>query len=196
MSQSIPIVPLYDTLGADASAFIINQAEISVVVCDTAEKADRLLDSRGKTPSLRHILVIKPFGPELTKKGESVDVQIHPFSHVLELGLNNPSGLQLPQADDLYIICYTSGTTGNPKGVMLSHKNVLANVAAGARLFELSGLYFQPGDTVISYLPMAHMFEQMVEMYSFYYGIRIGFFQGSVKTLMDDIKVLRYFRYN
>jgi long-chain acyl-CoA synthetase len=83
---------------------------------------------------------------------------------------------------------YTSGSTGAPKGVILSHKNVCASVAAVHYLLEH---LLQPGMTYIAYLPLAHIFEFVVELIMIHHSIVIGY--GNVKTLTDTVSVLRAF---
>jgi len=81
---------------------------------------------------------------------------------------------------------YTSGTTGLPKGVILTHQNVLSAVASGAMAIPL-----KTDDVVISFLPMAHIFERVVQGIVIRFGAGIGFFQGDVQKLFDDIAVLK-----
>ena len=77
------------------------------------------------------------------------------FEEVMTVGqANSSSPRTVPKPDDIYIISYTSGTTGDSKGVKLSHKNFLTAAKAGAKLSDL-----QPGEAIISYLPYTHSFE-------------------------------------
>lgn len=96
-----------------------------------------------------------------------------------------------PQPDDIYMFSYTSGTTGDPKGVMLSHKMILgASYAAQSRLATV-GSELGESDTYISYLPAAHSFEQVLFGTALTYGIKTGFFAGNVLKLTDDIACLK-----
>uniref|UniRef100_A0A8C2G568 Long-chain-fatty-acid--CoA ligase n=1 Tax=Cyprinus carpio TaxID=7962 RepID=A0A8C2G568_CYPCA len=95
-----------------------------------------------------------------------------------------------PQPDDLAIICFTSGTTGNPKGAMLTHSNIVSNVSAFIYVTKPT-CPIGPQDTHISYLPLAHMFERVVQGVILMHGARIGYFQGDIRILMDDLSTLK-----
>ncbi len=150
-SFSNVLVPLYDTLGADACTFVINQAQIEVVVCDAVEKARGLLKERHRCPSLKHLILItdNPDSPssmkgdiDLTAEAEEAGIRLITFSELEELGRSGDvAGLAPvpPKPEDLCTICYTSGTTGTPKGVMLTHGNVIADCGT-LELFQHSRL--------------------------------------------------------
>ena len=92
-----------------------------------------------------------------------------------------------PSPEDLATICYTSGTTGNPKGAMLTH----ANFAAALAGVDSSGVELRPDDLHLSYLPLAHVFERIVGAALIHRGASMGFFSGDVALLMDDLATLR-----
>ncbi|GMS93212.1 hypothetical protein PENTCL1PPCAC_15387, partial [Pristionchus entomophagus] len=194
-SQSIVVVPLYDTLGADIANFIVNQAEIEVIVVDNVDKARKLISGKADIPTLRHIVVLEEVEVDkaLEEDGEKVGISIHRFSALLEDGSRDKTVPVKPKTDDTYIICYTSGTTGTPKGVVLSHKNVVANITALEYMFQtfLKDGFINNEDVLISYLPLSHMMEQLSHWTIICEGASIGYFQGSIKTLTDDIKELR-----
>lgn len=92
-----------------------------------------------------------------------------------------------PHKDQLAVICYTSGTTGNPKGVMLSHRNILANLSAV--MFQMGEWAPNGQDTMLSFLPLAHMFERCCEMAVYMVGGCVGFYSGDIRGLMEDMQV-------
>lgn len=97
--------------------------------------------------------------------------------------------LEEPTPETIYTLCYTSGTTGMPKGTMLMHKNFIANVSAMQRF---DGVFkFQDDDVYISYLPLAHVFERMLLIACMTYQLQYGFYQGDVFKLKDDLAVLK-----
>uniref|UniRef100_A0A8C2X7U0 Long-chain-fatty-acid--CoA ligase n=1 Tax=Cyclopterus lumpus TaxID=8103 RepID=A0A8C2X7U0_CYCLU len=169
-------VPLYDTLGTEAIGYIIHRAAISTVICDVPEKAKMILDCvDGKGRTVKTIVLMEPFDSELVTRGQEWGIDI--------LSLKD---FEPPKPEDLALICFTSGTTGNPKGAMLTHGNVIANTAAFMKMTEPNSK-----DVHISFLPLAHMFERVVEGVILIHGARIGFFQGDIRLLMDDLKVLQ-----
>ncbi|XP_030813150.1 long-chain-fatty-acid--CoA ligase 6 isoform X1 [Camarhynchus parvulus] len=236
-TYSMVVVPLYDTLGPGAIRYIVNTADISTVICDKPEKARILLDhvERKETPGLRSIILMDPFEKELTERGKSCGVRIQTMQEVEDCGRENRHVPVPPRPEDLSIVCFTSGTTGNPKGAMLTHGNVVADFSGFlkvtekvifprqddvlisflplAHMFErviqvrnlpeltrprgAPCVFFQSQwsptceDVHISYLPLAHMFERMVQSVVYCHGGRIGFFQGDIRLLSDDMKALR-----
>ncbi|XP_005481152.1 long-chain-fatty-acid--CoA ligase 5 [Zonotrichia leucophrys gambelii] len=191
-TYSMVAVPLYDTLGPEAIVYIVNKADISVVICDTPAKAEVLLKNceDKKTPCLKIIVLMDLFDKELKDRGAKVGVEILSLQEVEELGRNNMRDPVPPKPEDLSVVCFTSGTTGNPKGAMLTHQNVVSNAAAFLRCTE-NTIECTSSDVVISYLPLAHMFERVVQTVVYSCGAKVGFFQGDIRLLTDDMKTLK-----
>ncbi|KAM4526041.1 long-chain-fatty-acid--CoA ligase 5 isoform 1-T1 [Fundulus diaphanus] len=191
-TYSMVAVPLYDTLGPEALVFIINQADISTVLCDNQKKAESLLlnHEKGQTAVLKTVVLMDPFSPDLIERGKKCGVDIVSLEDMEALGKSNLQKPVPPRPEDLSIVCFTSGTTGNPKGAMLTHENVVADAAAVVKSFETS-LVPCPQDVTISFLPLAHMFERIVQTVVYGAGAKVGFFQGDVRLLPDDMKTLQ-----
>jgi long-chain acyl-CoA synthetase len=206
---SIPNVSLYDTLGPETSEFIINHSELPIIVT-SVDKVANLLSLSSKCPDLKVIIVMEnllkqaesPI-PILQKWGAQLGVTILTFSQILQLGKKNPRPHQPPQPDDVCLISYTSGTplpsinffitltlfkgtTGNPKGAMLSHTNIISTLRAGSLSLPLDS-----SDIHISYLPLAHIFERVLLSNTLFIGGSAGFFRGDVALLIEDLGVLR-----
>uniref|UniRef100_A0AAR2K2S1 Long-chain-fatty-acid--CoA ligase n=1 Tax=Pygocentrus nattereri TaxID=42514 RepID=A0AAR2K2S1_PYGNA len=235
-TYSLVPVPLYDTLGTEAIDYIIEKTCISTVVCDVQAKACLLLDCiSGRAHTLQTLILIEDFDSELVARAKKCGVDIISLKEAEATGDICFSFVsQPPHADDLAIICFTSGTTGNPKGAMLTHRNIVSNVSAFVKMTEVNAVtkhrlfsslaaphsfftvfryqwddvvscYFsnahffsgesckfhENNDTHISYLPLAHMFEQVVQGVMLVHGGRIGYFQGDIRKLMDDLTTLR-----
>ncbi|EPY81671.1 long-chain-fatty-acid--CoA ligase 6 isoform a [Camelus ferus] len=179
-TYSMVVVPLYDTLGPGAIRYIVNTADISTVIVDKPQKAVLLLEhvERKETPGLKLIILMEPFEEALKDRGQECGVVIKSMQAV-----------EPPKPSDLSIVCFTSGTTGNPKGAMLTHGNVVADFSGFLKVTESQ---WAPtcADVHISYLPLAHMFERMVQSVVYCHGGRVGFFQGDIRLLSDDMKAL------
>ncbi|XP_022683428.1 uncharacterized protein LOC101770882 isoform X2 [Setaria italica] len=109
-----------------------------------------------------------------------------PLCKSQQMGKASPQPFRPPKAEDVDTICYTSGTTGTPKGAVISHENLIANVA-GSNL----NIKFYPSDVYISYLPLAHIYERVNQVALLHCGVAVGFYQGDNLKLMDDLAVLR-----
>ncbi|GMR60431.1 hypothetical protein PMAYCL1PPCAC_30626, partial [Pristionchus mayeri] len=195
ISQSIATVPLYDTLGADTAEFIVNQCEIEVIVVDNAEKTRKLIDISRRMPTLKHIVVIleTEATDELVDSGRKAGIAVHRFSEVIAEGHLHPLPETKPKGEDVYIISYTSGTTGMPKGVMLTHRNVMASCLIA---FEYTCETFAPGyfgkdEVLLSFLPLSHMMEQGCHWLIMHFGGSIGYFRGDILKLGEDMQTLQ-----
>lgn len=115
-------------------------------------------------------------------------MKIYSFPQLITMGKDHPEiVLSDPTPDTIFMFCYTSGTTGDPKGAMLSHKAMLAAIQTPIKY----NIPFTCNEIAISYLPYAHIFEQCAFIFSLTYGYSHGYFSGSALTLMDDCKVLK-----
>ncbi|XP_003223478.1 long-chain-fatty-acid--CoA ligase 5 [Anolis carolinensis] len=191
-TYSMVAVPLYDTLGPEAIVYIINKADISTVICDKPEKAQVVLENceQKKTPGLKIIILIDPFEDKLKETGAKMGVEVISLRDMETLGRNNLSKPFPPKPEDLSLVCFTSGTTGDPKGVLLTHEAIVANAAAFMKSIEMTSPCL-PSDISMSYLPLAHMFERVVQTVMYSTGAKVGFFQGDIRLLTDDMKVLK-----
>jgi len=187
-SFGMVIVPLYDTLGPESCRYIINQAEMTTVICENDDKCKSLLNN--SIPScLKQLVHIKAVSKETVELAHRKGLQLFSFEQVEKLGAEKKNRPVPPQPKDLCTICYTSGTTGNPKGVMLSHENVVADVSA--TLLQLGDQKPNCSDVMLSFLPLAHMLERICQVATYMQGGAVGFFGGDVRNLMDDMKALR-----
>ncbi|XP_074098028.1 long-chain-fatty-acid--CoA ligase 5 isoform X1 [Cotesia typhae] len=186
-TYSLVVVPLYDTLGPDACAYIINQAEISLVICEDDKKCNLLLDKAPRC--LRKLVIVKETRPATIQRAKNRGVELLRFEDVERTGAQKNYPEIPPKPTDLCTICYTSGTTGHPKGVMLSHQNVMAGVCAV--LLQLGDHRPTSKDVMISFLPLAHMLERCCENGMYIVGGSVGFYSGDIKQLPEDMKALR-----
>ncbi|XP_078799589.1 long-chain-fatty-acid--CoA ligase 1-like isoform X2 [Oryzias latipes] len=190
-TYSLVAVPLYDTLGTESIGYILDRAAISTVICDVPEKARMILDCvKGEGKTVKTIVLMEAFDSELETRGQENGVAIISLKQFEAIGKANPQKPVLPKTNDLAIVCFTSGTTGDPKGAMLTHQNIISNTAAFIRITQVT-LKAGPKDVLISFLPLAHMFERVVEGVVLIHGARIGYFQGDIRLLMDDLKTLQ-----
>uniref|UniRef100_UPI003AAB72A8 long-chain-fatty-acid--CoA ligase 1a isoform X4 n=1 Tax=Centroberyx gerrardi TaxID=166262 RepID=UPI003AAB72A8 len=136
-TYSLVVVPLYDTLGTEAIDYIIDKAAISTVICDVPDKARLLLDCvSGKEHAVKTIVIMEAFENDLVTRGQESGIEILSLKDLEGVGKANHQKPVPPKVEDLALICFTSGTTGNPKGAMLTHGNVISNTAAFIRITE------------------------------------------------------------
>eukprot|EP00047_Mylnosiga_fluctuans_P017984 m.66010 g.66010 ORF g.66010 m.66010 type:complete len:695 (-) comp7368_c1_seq2:51-2135(-) len=184
-SQDLVCVPLYDTLGATAIEFIVNQSEVTVIFA-SGVSLDKMLKGGALAAVKTVVLFDKPTEAQIAGAAKQKWTLLS-FTDVIEANLASPAAPLEVDPEHLAYIMYTSGTTGDPKGVMLTHTNVTA-AAAG---LHLTGFDITPADSYLSYLPLAHCFEACMQLMCMCGGGAIGFYQGDARLVIDDVKVLR-----
>ncbi|GAX79708.1 hypothetical protein CEUSTIGMA_g7149.t1 [Chlamydomonas eustigma] len=191
--MNLVCVPLYDTLGETAVNFIINHAETKLVVSSGVKLptvAKALLKSKSVVTSG---VVYWGTAPEETiQLLESEGFTVLSWEQLVVRGSEcRVEPESRPQPEDLCTIMYTSGTTGDPKGVMISHRAVLSTIAGLVAYLEQLGEKMDCNDVFLSFLPLAHIFDRVAEELMLSLGGSIGYYQGDVKKLVDDIAALR-----
>lgn len=131
------------------------------------------------------------FDKSIEKDGEDVGIKVFHINEVVEEGKKHTSidlNLTTPKADDIYMFCYTSGTTGDPKAAKLSHMNLMSSASAS---FNVGGMNFNDEERMISYLPLAHSFEKCLFTVCCISGMSVGYYSGDPLKLLDDLKELQ-----
>ena len=180
-NQLVP-VPLHAIDTPGASAFIMADSEASVLVTNKVQRWSQIQATGAATPTLKHVIVTENI-PNILG-----DVRVVTGNAWLALGQSIsvsdlPSG---PSATDLAGIIYTSGTTGRPKGVMLTHANIVTNVRD-----TLECVSPRPGEVFLSFLPLSHTFERTA---GYYLALATGStiaYNRSILLLMEDLKNIR-----
>ena len=175
-------VPLHAIDTAGSSAFIIADSQASVLVTNRQSRWDAIYLTHTVMPDLRHVIFTEESSPEARQDGVKhwdLESWLATGHGVTEL----PEG---PSEGDLAAIVYTSGTTGKPKGVMLTHKNVVSNV-----LNTLKTVYPKPSDVFLSFLPVSPTFERMA---GYYLALGMGctiVYTRSIQQLAEDFRIVR-----
>jgi len=178
-------VPIYPTLTAKQTEYILRDSESIAVFCSTAAQVAKVLEVQGALPGLQQIIVFDGDAAAgrpgvislaaLEGKGRAV-VSRHPNWKAEALSAG---------PEDLATLIYTSGTTGDPKGVMLSHHNIWSNVQACLQMIPIGS-----GDECLSMLPLSHSYERMVDYTLFQAGVIINYAESfdTVAANLQDVK--------
>jgi long-chain acyl-CoA synthetase len=170
LGLGVVVVPLYPTLLEPDIEFILSDSECKAVVVSTDTQLQKILRLRSRLPSLKLILSMDPLGYSLAGT--------HDWHHVVRGALSRPDdpvpafreNSMRARPEDTATILYTSGTVGEPKGVVLTHHNIVSNVHACEPLFPLG-----TQDVGFSFLPLSHVFERMLDYYCFSRGVTIAY---------------------
>ncbi len=184
----ISVVTLYDTLGPDSTQYIIEQCGLKTIFI-TRDKIKGILDlvRDDKCQTLKNLVILDEYKEEDAKECEEAGISLTEIYTVIDQGKELKIKLPDPYRDSIYTICYTSGTTGDPKGVMLTHINA---ICPGSGLMKMD-VDLRQDDTHISYLPLAHVLERVVYVTLMGKGAKIGFYQGDILKLKDDLTELK-----
>ncbi len=184
LSEGAITVPIYQTNTARQVAYILNNAEAKAVIVSTAEQLQKITEAGSDLTSLEKVVVMDP-----VSEGDVI-----PFDLLRQMGKElheqQPELFQQHVAravtSDTATIIYTSGTTGDPKGVMLTHGNILFNCDAAGPAVPVSHK-----DTCLSFLPLSHVFERTVgQFFMIFNGITIAYAE-SVDTVAENMGEVR-----
>ncbi|XP_030951886.1 long chain acyl-CoA synthetase 4 isoform X1 [Quercus lobata] len=184
-------VPLYDSLGAGAVEFVINHAEVSIAFAEEKKIPELLKTFPSTTQYLKTLVSFGKVTHEQREEVEKFGLVIYSWDEFLQLGEGKQFDLPVKKKSDICTIMYTSGTTGDPKGVMISNDSIIALLAGVKRLLESVNEKLTDKDVYLSYLPLAHIFDRVIEELFILTGASIGFWRGDVKLLVEDLGELK-----
>jgi long-chain acyl-CoA synthetase len=169
------LTPIYPTINVNELEFVLNDAKVKVMIVNDEDAFLKVMSIKERVPSLQYIFSFEHIAncrhwkellsfstPELIAQAKNIAEKIN--------------------SEDAVTIIYTSGTTGVPKGVMLSHRNILSNVIASSPCFP-------PGENLrsLSFLPLNHIFERMVT-YLYLFNYTSIYYAESLETIGDNLK--------
>lgn len=164
---------------------------MKTVFC-SADKVKTLLDLKkeGKVENLIHIIYFDDASDSDKEVAQQLGISLASYDEAINEG-KQVGKVEWDEvtSETIYTFSYTSGTTGMPKGVMLSHGNFVSNIE-GMNKFD-GVMAFYDDDIYISYLPLAHVFERLLMLTCVSYYVQYGFYQGDVMKLREDLAELK-----
>lgn len=171
---NITIVTIYANLGNDGIVHVLNETQVSHLVCsdETMLKVAQVIH---QCPTVTTIIAFESpvngrINSQIALTNANTGLMIHGYQDIMRLPSSYLNSVKPPQPKDCAVIMYTSGSTGLPKGVLISHENMVASVSAFINCAD-----YKSSDRYIAYLPLAHIFELMVEAGTLFIGMKIGY---------------------
>ena len=178
-------VPLYPSLTSDSQEFILNNSESVGIIVSNKFQMNKTLKIRHNCKKIKYVIVLNEKDIEDSKSNN-----IYSFKEVQEMGIKykelNPDlfkeSVKSINENDICTLIYTSGTTGAPKGVMLTHKNIVSNVHGALESIPISSK-----DVFLSFLPLCHIFERMSGYYTGFACAGTVYYAESIETVSQNI---------
>ncbi len=183
LGLGLVVIPLYTDDRVENAAYVINDANVKVLLLENSHQWRQFLTIHNEIEGLQRIAILRPFEPDSVDACDNarvVSARDWLPAHADEVKHSNSD----PQA--LATIIYTSGTSGRPKGVMLSHHNILTNAFSCLQVISVS-----PDDLLLSFLPLSHTFERTSGYYvPMMSGATIAYAR-SIQQLQEDLLTIR-----
>ena len=174
------LVPIYPTINVNELQFILNDSQAKVIFVSDEELFLKVKSMKDHVPSLQHIFTFEHVPNAIYWKD-----CLRPAPAEKLAAIENISSKIKPS--DLATIIYTSGTTGTPKGVMLSHNNIISNVCDSNCVFDEIGV---KGARALSFLPLNHIFERMISYIYIYNSVSV-YYAESMETIGENLKEVK-----
>ncbi|PIN13791.1 Long-chain acyl-CoA synthetases (AMP-forming) [Handroanthus impetiginosus] len=190
-AHRICVVPIYHTLGAEAVQSIICDAEVALAFVEEKNIPELL---RTLPAAKSYLRTIASFGKVTSQQKEEAikfRVALYSWDEFLSLGEDKHFDLPMRKETDICSIVYTSGTTGDPKGVMISNKGIVTSIAGLKHMLESVNEQLTEQDVYLSSFPLAHISGRVSVEVLISSGASIGFGQGDVASLVEDIAELK-----
>ncbi|KXN74686.1 acetyl-CoA synthetase-like protein [Conidiobolus coronatus NRRL 28638] len=195
LGMNVTSVGLFDTYGQDILEYVLNHSEVRMIVA-SGNMIHRLLKTKQDIPKLKVIISMDPVPKEdppgsashiLRNWAESKGIYIYDFNEVDRFGYLNPENPYIQSPEHVVTLCYTSGTTGNPKGAMITNRNMatVVNYMTNIDRWELKSQL-----VYLNYLPLSHALERSATYCALSWGGTVGIWRGDSKYLLEDIKLL------
>ena len=174
------VVPVYPTNSASECEWVVGNSGARAIVCEDAGQVAKIDEVRAALPDLQHVLIID----------DEADGAVS-MAAVAEQGRDGDAGeldrrIEAAGPDDACLIIYTSGTTGRPKGVVLTNKGFAAGRRSAVEM-ELFG----EGDVIYLYLPLAHVFAQLIQADGLEVGATIAYFGGDTRQIVAELAAVK-----
>lgn len=183
LSVGAVVVPIYPNLSDAHLVNILNDAECKAIFISNEEMKNKIFAILNKT-KIKYIFSFEEMiDSELISLNKLIEIG---DKYIKEVGFKIEDSIKLVPEDELATIIYTSGTTGEPKGVMLSHRNILSNIKSVDKLF-----FFDDKDVSLSFLPLSHVFERMAGYYSLLYKKAAIAYAESLDKIPSNLKEVK-----
>ncbi|XP_073066241.1 long chain acyl-CoA synthetase 1-like isoform X1 [Primulina eburnea] len=190
-AHSLICVPLYDTLGAGAVNYIIDHAELDIVFVQDKKVKQLLSPECTSAQRIKFIVCFSSLTEEQRDGAAAIGIKPYSWTEFLAVGKEKPSDIFPPKQFDTCTIMYTSGTSGDPKGVILTHENIVTCISGVEKFMEQFEDKMTVDDVYISFLPLAHILDRMIEEFFFYKGASVGYYHGEINEIRDDLAELK-----
>jgi len=194
LSTGAADVPRGCDITAQELTYILSFTGCEIAFAENQKQVKKIISCKQDIPTLKTLISFDPVDNETESAAEAVGVKVLYFPSVIAMGQKREkmqaggAEVEMDKGDgeDIASIIFTSGTTGEPKGVMLLHRNFLCQLPAFIQFFEL-----KPGDIWISMLPVWHVYERLIEYSIFYYSTSIAYSKPIASILMEDFQAIK-----